>query len=345
MKLFLQLAGALAFCWLASACSKDSFLTGNSLTDSTTTLSTDLGVSERGDTIRTPILFKDLPEAARTFLLKKDTANIEKIFKITLPNGTVLYSVHFEDHHPLRFDATGKLIGGDKGGKGGKGGPRPDGVKIAFKDLPATAKTYLLANTDTSKIRHITKITSPDGKTGYVVVLEGGKVLHFDADGKLVAPPDRPVRPGHGPDGAKTAFKDLPAAAQTYLLANTDTSKIRHIVKITLPDGKTGYVVTLEGGKVIRFDADGKLMAAPVTTPTLTTIKVTDLPAGAQTALKDKKLLDKVEKVTKVTLPDGKVFYTVDIKGSRPLFFDADGKPVAGIPGGGGPGEGPRRPR
>lgn len=253
MKLFLQFAGALALCWLAAACSKDSFLNEDRLTDSTT-LSSTLGVSERGDTIRTPIAFKDLPEAARKFLLKKDTSDIEKILKITLPNGTVFYSVHFEDHHPLRFDAAGKLIGdrhhdggkGDKGDKGDKGGPHP---------------------------------------------------------------------------GTKIGFKDLPAAAKTYLLTNADTSKIRHIVKITLPNGKTGYVIMIEGGKTLHFDADGKLIAAPVTKPTLTNVKVTDLPAAAQKTLKDKNLLDKVEKVTKVTLPDGKVFYTVDVKGGRTLFL------------------------
>lgn len=269
MKLFLQFFAAAALCVAAASCTKDTIVP---VEDNLETFS-DLGVSERGDSL--VIAFKDLPAAAQKLLLEKtDTSKIVRILKITLPDGKVNYIVRMEGRHGLRFDADGKLILHGHGHRGPKGGKH-----------------------DRDSLHH---------------------------------------------HGTKITFKDLPAVTQKYLLEKSDTSKIAHIVKVTLPDGKVQYVVVLKDRKVLRFDANGALLAAPVGTPTLMDIKVTDLPAAAQKVLTDKKLTDKVQKVVKITLHDGKVFYTVEVKGGRPLFFDARGKQVNDIPGKPG---GHRRPR
>ncbi len=76
-------------------------------------------------------------------------------------------------------------------------------------------------------------------------------------------PGGHPPHGPHGPGGACTAatelitVADLPQAAQDWLAANQAGATIESVVKRTKPDCSVYYKVKIEGGGVIRFDADG----------------------------------------------------------------------------------------
>ena len=88
----------------------------------------------------------------------------------------------------------------------------------------------------------------------YVVDLKNHKHLFFDASGNLV------TQPTHDHAFVAIAYTDLPAAAKTYLTANTDITKITHVIKITLPNGTIAYGVRLSDNKHFLFDAVGVLL-------------------------------------------------------------------------------------
>ena len=76
-----------------------------------------------------------------------------------------------------------------------------------------------------------------------------------DAAGALLPTPNR--------DKAfvDATYDALPAAAKTYLAANTDITKITNIVKITLANGRLQDGVRTSTNTHFLFDADGKLIA------------------------------------------------------------------------------------
>ena len=131
------------------------------------------------------------------------------------------------------------------------------GDSIGFSALPSAAQTYLLTNSDTSKIVKIVKITLPDGTFQYVVRLNNHTHIHFDAAGVVITTTtDR-----H--QFVTINFADLPAAAQTYLNANTTVANIIGIIKVTNTDGTITYGVRLVDNKRLTFNAVGALIANP----------------------------------------------------------------------------------
>ena len=111
---------------------------------------------------------------------------------------------------------------GDRHWKGGHGDHpgHAKGDSIAFKSLPLAAQTYLLANTDTSKLVRIAKITLKDSTVRYAVRLNDGKHYHFDANGAIVATTmDNHVF-------TEITFAELPAVAQTYVLSKTTAANL-----------------------------------------------------------------------------------------------------------------------
>lgn len=146
--------------------------------------------------------------------------------------------------------------GGHRHWKGGHGEHpgRSKGDSIGLSGLPQAAQAYLLANTDTSKLKRIAKITLADGTFRYVARLITGKHFHFDAAGAVVTTPmDNHVF-------TEILFTDLPAAAQTYILANTTLVNVSMVIKITKPDGTVVYGVRLADNKHYAFDAAGALL-------------------------------------------------------------------------------------
>jgi Putative beta-lactamase-inhibitor-like, PepSY-like len=164
---------------------------------------------------------------------------------------------------PTSPDSVGH--GGGHGGGHGHGwgrgrGSHPGriaGDSIGFSGLPSAAQTYLLTNSDTSKIVRIVKITLPDGTFQYVVRLNNRTHLHFDAAGVVI------VTTTDRHQFTNIAITDLPAAAQTYLNANTTAANIVGIIKVTKLDGTVIYGVRLADNKRFTFDAAGALIANP----------------------------------------------------------------------------------
>jgi hypothetical protein len=131
------------------------------------------------------------------------------------------------------------------------------GDSIGFSGLPSAAQTYLLTNSDTSKIVRIVKITLPDGTFQYVVRLKDRTHLHFDAAGVVImTTTDR-----H--QFVTITFNDLPAAAKTYLNANTTVANIVAVIKVTKPDGTFVYGVRLADNTRFTFDAAGAKIDNP----------------------------------------------------------------------------------
>jgi hypothetical protein len=152
---------------------------------------------------------------------------------------------------------------GNKGGFGnmGKGHhEHPEGVKgdsIAFKDLPAAAQKTLTDSGFVTKILRILKTTEADGTIRYVVRFTDKKHIHFDAAGAIITLPSRQH------SFTAITIDDLPAAAKAHLLANTDASKVTHVIKVTKPDGSIVYGVRTSDNKEFRYDANGVLLPNP----------------------------------------------------------------------------------
>jgi hypothetical protein len=103
----------------------------------------------------------------------------------------------------------------------------------------------------------IIKITLPDGTIQYGVRLNDHTHLHFDAAGAVITTTtDR-----H--QFVIITFNDLPAAAKTYLNANTTVANIVGIIKITKPDGTFAYGVRLADNTRYTFDAAGAVIPNP----------------------------------------------------------------------------------
>jgi hypothetical protein len=101
------------------------------------------------------------------------------------------------------------------------------------------------------------KITLPDSTIRYAVRFTNGTHYHFDANGVFM------TTPNHAHAFANIAFDSLPAAAKTYLLANTDTALINHIIKITNANGSVLYGVRLNNNTQYFFDVNGAIVPAP----------------------------------------------------------------------------------
>ncbi len=145
-------------------------------------------------------------------------------------------------------------------GGGGKHGNHPSKVQgdsIGFSGLPTAAQANLIANTDTSKITRIVKITLADGTFNYVVRFSDRKHIHFDAAGVVL------IKATKDHQFTEITFADLPAAAQTYLNANATVANITAVVKITKPDGTIIYGVRLSDNKHFAFDSAGTLLDIP----------------------------------------------------------------------------------
>ena len=151
--------------------------------------------------------------------------------------------------------------GGERGGFGEKGHGHFDhpgnskGDSIGIAQLPTAAQTYLTTNKLKDSVARVIKLTMPDGSVRFGVSLKNHKHLFFDAAGALLPTPNR--------DKAfvDATYDALPAAAKTYLAANTDITKITNIVKITLANGSLQYGVRTSTNTHFLFDADGKLIA------------------------------------------------------------------------------------
>ena len=141
-----------------------------------------------------------------------------------------------------------------KGGHGNHPG-RSRGDSIIFSGLPLAAQAYLLANTDTSKLKRIAKITLKDSTVRYAVRLSDGKHYHFDANGTIV------VTPMDSHKFTEITFAELPAAAQTYVLSKTTAANVSVVIKITKPDGTVVYGVRLADNTHFRFDSAGAVLA------------------------------------------------------------------------------------
>lgn len=148
---------------------------------------------------------------------------------------------------------------GDRHWKGGHGNHpgHAKGDSIGFKSLPLAAQTYLLANTDTSKLKRIAKITLKDNTVRYAVRLSDGKHFHFDANGAIV------VTPMDNHVFIEITFAELPAAAQTFVLSKTTAANVSMVIKITKPDGTVVYGVRLTDNTHYRFDAAGAVLPEP----------------------------------------------------------------------------------
>ncbi len=145
----------------------------------------------KGDSIG----FAQLPQAAQEFINanKGGAANTTRIFRVTLPDGSVQFSARFADKTHLHFDAAGAVLPVES----------RDGHKfntVPFDSLPAKAKAFLLANTDTSKIVHIVSRKKKDGSIFFGVRTTEGGHFHFDAEGNIIpAPPrDKKKKKKHG---------------------------------------------------------------------------------------------------------------------------------------------------
>ncbi len=134
---------------------------------------------------------------------------------------------------------------------------RVKGDSIGFSSLPTAAQTYLLT-LDTSKIAKIVKITLPDGTFQYVVRLKDHTHIHFDASGTVITT----TMDNH--HFVTIAFTGLPAAAQTYLNANTTVANIVGIIKVTKPDGTFEYGVRFADNTRLTFNAAGAVIPNPV---------------------------------------------------------------------------------
>lgn len=152
----------------------------------------------------------------------------------------------------LTFDAKHR-----RHGWGGGRGSHPrniTGDSILFAGLPTAAQTYLTTNTDTSTITRIVRITLPDSTIQYIVRFSGRTHLHFDANGAVV------TTPTHGHQFVDVLFTELPTAAQTYLNANVTVANISIIIKLTKPNGTEYYLVRMNDGTRITFDATGNVV-------------------------------------------------------------------------------------
>ena len=129
--------------------------------------------------------------------------------------------------------------------------------------------------------------------------------------------------------GDSIAFSALPAAAQTYLNANTDVSTITRIVKITLKDSTVNYSVRFSTGIHIHFDATGAVITKPTNNHVFTEITLTDLPAAAQTYLSSNTTVANISTIVKITKPDGTIVYGVRMTDNTFYAFDSAGALLA----------------
>jgi hypothetical protein len=160
------------------------------------------------------------------------------------------------------------------------------------------------------------------GTGGAVAGPMGGDTSHHHRDSL--------GRGGHGrhPNGGRgdsIGYAQLPAAAQAYLTANADITKITRIVKITLPDGTVRYGVRFSDRTHLHFDATGAVVVDEPRGNAFVEITVAQLPASIQTYLTTNGHTTDISHVVKVTKKDGTVIYGVRLSNNTIITFDAAG--------------------
>ncbi|HRH99569.1 MAG TPA: hypothetical protein PK006_00835 [Saprospiraceae bacterium] len=133
------------------------------------------------------------------------------------------------------------------------GGAR--GMVITFDELPVDAQTYINTNYAQDLIRRIVKVTDSLGVVRYVVALQSGVLLFFDANGVFIEKKEKVDR------HEQVLFSDLPQLVQESILANYDTATISHYYKLTLPDGTVLYVFRTDDGKRVAMNESGVVVA------------------------------------------------------------------------------------
>jgi hypothetical protein len=128
--------------------------------------------------------------------------------------------------------------------------------------------------------------------------------------------------------GDSIGFADLPQVIQDCLIANADTSAIKRIIRITLPDGSIRYGIRFNDNTHLHFDADGNVIPGHTPKGQFTAITFDELPAGAQDYLNTNNLTASIALVIKLTKPDGTVVYIVRLTDNKKYAFDADGNLV-----------------
>jgi hypothetical protein len=191
--------------------------------------------------------------------------NKQEDVMVDTPDSNTLITTELLLGPPTPLDSTrrdsGHTCGGGHGrGQGGHHAGHASGAQadsISFAQLPQAAQTYITTNAGTLTIGKMVKITLPDGTIRYAVRFTNGTHYHFDANGVLVATPN------HAHAFTNVPFDSLPAAARTYLLANTDTALINHIIKITGKNGALLYGVRLNNNTHYFFDSNGAIVPEP----------------------------------------------------------------------------------
>lgn len=165
-------------------------------------------------------------------------------------------------------------------------------------------------------------LTLGQGASGTVAGPQGGDTSRGRCDSLGRG---RHGRHPNGGRGDSIGFAELPAAAQAYLQANADVTKITRIEKITLPDGTFRYGVRFSDRTHIHFDAAGAVIVDEPRGNRFVEITLAELPTVIQTYLTTNGHTTDISHIVKVTKPDGTIIYGVRLTNNTMITFDSTG--------------------
>lgn len=204
------------------------------------------------------ITIEETPEALRSYLADNyaDT-EVKRILLITLGDTTKRYAVHLAEVGVAIFDEAGEFLNLEERGPHGD---RPELTEVEISTLPASVTDYIATNYEGAVIEKAGLATLTDSTTHFAVKLEDGPVLLFDSEGAFITEHTPGGHQGGRPAITELEASELPEGILTYLTTKYPEAKVEKAGTVTLPDGTIRYLIRLDTGEHLHFDADSNLL-------------------------------------------------------------------------------------
>ncbi len=194
------------------------------------------------------ILPAQLPQSIQAYIERQyPNLSILEASVLVASDGSVLYAAAFSDGVERTFHGDSTMCS-----------------SIDPATLPQRVQDYVDQNFSNGLIVRAAERTDENGNQVYIVKLDTGEILAFDASGtflfeKLKRRNRRGKRGNHPNRGKREVVQaaDFPANMTTYLGTNYPNETVGEAKKLEFRDGTIVYVVKLADGTVLHFDDNG----------------------------------------------------------------------------------------
>lgn len=170
-------------------------------------------------------------------------ANIVEALSIQATDQTTLFSLSMSNGEEMTMQTNGQRCNDT----------------LSIDSLPAAIQAYVDTAYAGELILKAAEVVKSDGSVVYIVHLSSGEVLAFDHTGAFLGERPKKGRKHRGSRDNRSSIDpaDLPAAVSTALASDYPSNTVDKAIELTLPDGSIVYLMKLDDGTHVAYDAAG----------------------------------------------------------------------------------------